>query len=265
MSETESLEDTMTDAARLVEAGHVFSRASVRAYKLLLSISNVRRTIEKTMPFGQHVLELEMTNTVVATLKDSNMSKIFKNPEEMRDERKILEAAKEMTKESMASAGSLVSAASLVFAHAVFDATLFDFCRVTALWSWREWLKIIKDRKVSVAEFDQATKTQTLLNTVDRYLEQLERESVLKKAELLHRIIEPSENYRMTVREYEYSRDRLESIDRARHEAVHQLRFRQGFAEIDAMVDYLLRTVKYFMGLVHYRCGLKIDANVSTD
>jgi hypothetical protein len=66
------------------------------------------------------------------------------------------------------------------------------------------------------------------------------------------------------VREYEYSREKLESIDRARHEAVHRLQFREGFAEIDATIDYLLRTVVYFMGLVHFRYGLKIDPNVST-
>jgi hypothetical protein len=266
MSETESFEDTMTNAARLLEAGHVFSRASVRAFQLLMSIKNVRRTIEKTMPFGQQALELENINAALAIFDDSEMSKIFTNPAEMRQEHKSRELAKRITVESMTSAVNLVSAASLVFAHAVFDATLFDFCRVTALWSWREWLEVIKDRKVSVAEVDQATKSRTLMNTVDKYVEQLERESVLKKADMLHKIIiKPGENYRTTVRQYEYSRDKLELIDRARHEAVHRLRFRQGFTEIDATVDYLLRTVVYFMGLVHRRYGVKIDANVSTD
>src|SRR5262245_3869988 len=134
MSETESFEDTMTNAARLLEAGRVFSRASVRALELLGSITNVRQTIERTMPFGQQALEKENIATVLAILADTEMSKLFKNPEEMRQEHKIVEFAKDATERSMASAGSLVSAASLVFAHAVFDATLFDYCRVTALW-----------------------------------------------------------------------------------------------------------------------------------
>jgi hypothetical protein len=80
------------------------------------------------MPFGHKALELENIDTVLAILEDSKLSKIFKNPEAMRRENKILELAKDATKRSITSAGSLVSAAALVFAHAVFDATLFDYC-----------------------------------------------------------------------------------------------------------------------------------------
>jgi hypothetical protein len=259
----ESFEDTMEAAARMLEASRVFSRGSVRALDLLGSISNVRETIGKTMPFGQTALELENIETVLAILGDRKLSKIFKDPRAMMQGDKYREFAKDITKKAIASAGSLVSAASLVFAHAVFDATLFDYCRVTALCSWRDWLDVVKDRKVSVAEIEGATKFRTLLNSIDKCLEQLEKESVLKKADMLHRIIKPG-NYRPTVREYEYSREKLDSIDRARHEGVHRLQFRQGFAEIDATIDYLRRTVVYFMQLVHFRYGLKVDPNVNT-
>jgi hypothetical protein len=264
MTEAESFEDTVETATRLVEAGRVFSRTSVRAINLLTSIWNVRRTIEKTMPFGQKALELENIDTVLAILEDGKLSKIFKDPEAMRKEHKILEVAQDATERSIASAGSLVSAASLVFAHAVFDATLFDYCRVTALWSWRDWLEVVKERKVSIAEIEGTTKFRTLLNAVDKCLAQLEKESVLKKADMLHRIIKPGD-YRSTVREYSYSQEKLESIDRARHEAVHRLQFGQGFAEIDSTIFYLLQTLFYFMGLVHFRYSLKIDPNVGID
>jgi hypothetical protein len=77
------------------------------------------------MPLGKEALEREHISTVLWMLADS--PEIFKNPEEMRQEHKVLECAEHMTAEAMASSASLVSAASLVFAHAVFDATLFDF------------------------------------------------------------------------------------------------------------------------------------------
>ena len=171
----------------------------------------MRQTIEKTVPLGQEALELENIDTVLAILTDAKLSKIFNDPGAMMQGDKYLEFAKNITEHSIASAGSLVAAASLVFAHSVFDATLFDFCRVTALWSSDDWLEVVRDRKVSVAEIEAATKFRTLLNSIDKCLEQLEKESVLKKADMLHRIIKPG-NYRSTVREYEYSREKLESI-----------------------------------------------------
>jgi hypothetical protein len=80
MSETETFEDTMEKGARLLEAGRVFSRASVRAFQLLGSISNVRQTIKKTVPFGQEALELENIDSVLAILADAKLSKILTIP-----------------------------------------------------------------------------------------------------------------------------------------------------------------------------------------
>jgi hypothetical protein len=132
------------------------------------------------------------------------------------------------------------------------------------LWAWRDWVEIVKDRKVSIGELQDLTKFGALLSLIEKCLAQLEKESILKKADMLHRVIKPG-NYQTTVRDYAYSREKLEEIDRARHEAVHRLQFRQGFADIEKTIDYLRRTVVYFIGLVHFRYALKIDTTVATD
>jgi hypothetical protein len=263
MSEPENLQDTIDSTGRMLEATRLFSRASVRALEFLGTISAARQTVEKTMPFGKEALELENIETVLDMLSDSKLSKIFKDPGAMI-QGQYREFAKNITDKSIASASSLVSAASLVFAHGVFDATLFDYCRVSALSVWRDWLELVKNRKVSIGEVERTTKYRTLLKSVDDYLAHLERESILKKADVLHQVFKPG-NYRTTVRDYAYSRDRLQLIDRARHDAVHRLRFREGFGEIDDTIDYLRKTVVYFMGLLHRRYGLKIDPNANAD
>jgi hypothetical protein len=263
MSEPENLQDTIDSSGRMLEAIRLFSRASVRALEFLGSISAARQTVEKTMPFGKAALELENIQTVLDMLSDGKLSKIFKDPAAMI-QGQYREFAKNITDESIASASSLASAASLVFAHGVFDATLFDYCRVSALWVWKDWLELVKNRKVSIGEVEQATKHRTLLTSVDDYLAQLERESILKKADVLHQVIKPG-NYETTVRDYAYSRDRLQLIDRARHDAVHRLRFREGFGEIDETIEYLRKTVVYFIGLLNHRYGLKMDLNAKTD
>jgi hypothetical protein len=265
MMMTEDFEDTMTEAARLVEASQLFSRASVRAFRLLGSIATMRETIKKTMPLGQEALESQNIETVLGLLADPKSSKIFKDsPEKLMQDEKYVEVAKDMTQRSMGTTTSLVSAAALVFAHAVFDATLFDFCRVTALQSWRDWLEFVKDRKVSVAEIDATTKVRTLLNAVDKHVKRLENESVLTKADMLHQVIKPGKDA-PSVRDYAYSREKLKAMDHARHGAVHRLEFEHGVEEIDATAYYLLQTLLYFMALVNFRYGLKIDANIDSN
>src|SRR5436190_24352095 len=102
MNESESFEDTITTGERLLEAGCVFSRASLRAFQLLGSITNARRAIGKTMPFGQQALEKEHFDFVIAFLEDNETSKIFKNPEEMRQEHNIRALATQVTVQSIA-------------------------------------------------------------------------------------------------------------------------------------------------------------------
>jgi len=83
MNEPEVLDDTMESAGRIVEAMHIFSRASVRALELLGTVSAARQTIEKTMPAGKEALELENIETVLNILSDSKLSEIFKDPAAM--------------------------------------------------------------------------------------------------------------------------------------------------------------------------------------
>ncbi|SRR6266496_2628693 len=263
MPDSENFEDTIDSADRMLKAGRVFSFASTRALQFLGLISGVRDTVEKTMPFGKQALESENVVWILEFLQDPKTAEIFKDPQAMK-KGEYRTFAKDVTERSMVGASNLVAAASLVFAHAVFDATLFDYCRTIALWSWKEWVELVKDRKVSIAEVKESTKYRTLLDSIDKYLSQLERESILKKADTLYRVIRPGD-YASTVREYVYSRERLEAIDRARHEAVHQLRFHKGFEGIEETISYLRKTVVHFMGLIHRRYGLKIDPNVSAD
>src|SRR5215471_2787954 len=190
----ENFKDALTEITRPIEAGKLFSRASLRVLEFLGGISAVRQTVEKAMPFGKDALDLENIETVLRLLSDPKSSKIFKNPKEMVEGKKYVGFAENLTDKLIANANSLVSAAALVFAHAVFDSTLLDYCRVTALQSWRDWLDVVKQRKVSIADIDAATKLQTLLKSVDEHVEQLEKESMLKKADILFSIIKPGKD-----------------------------------------------------------------------
>jgi hypothetical protein len=132
MSVTTDMGDITGVATRMAEAGRMFSRASLRALEFLANISGVRRTVQKTMPFGKGVLQMQNTEMVLAALRNPKLMTIFKDPAAMLKGEKYVEVARDITERSITSASDLVLAASLVFAHAVFDATLFDYCRVTA-------------------------------------------------------------------------------------------------------------------------------------
>jgi hypothetical protein len=93
------------------------------------------------------------------------------------------------------------------------------------------------------------------------FLKQLERESVIKKADILHQVTK-GQHLLPFGGDYQYSRDTLKHLDRQRHEAVHQLKFGSGFPAIEQGNPYLFQTVSYFAALLNGRYGVQIDLSV---
>lgn len=254
----------MTDAeavaARFEEGRVLFSRATFQAQDRFASISNFRRTVNTTMPIARENHEQQQVAFILECLNDPTMAEIFLDREALSQPENCKKAAAAATKRAFESAAAFVDAASLVFAHAVFDATLFDYCRICAFRSPLSFVEILRDRKVQLADSQQLSRPAILWNSIQNYLTQIERESVLKKAQLLHRITQPDESFfRDGPIHFRYSAERLESIDRARHEAVHALQFTSKIADLDDTLLYLLRAVFYFVRILHKRWGLQLD------
>lgn len=257
----------MTDAeeaaARFEEGRVLFSRATFRAQSHFASISNFRRTVNTTMPIGRQQHEQQNIEMILECLNDPGMAEIFLDQEAMSQPENYKKAAADATQRAFESAAAFVDAASLVFAHAVLDATLFDYCRVCALRMPVLFVEMLRDRKVLLEDSQQVSRPTILWNAIQTYLGQVERESMLKKAQLLHRLTTPDETFFADGPiHFTYSVDRLQTIDHARHEAVHGLQFINPIPDLDDTLLYLLRAVFYFLRLLHFRFGLRLDTRL---
>jgi len=163
-----------------------------------------------------------------------------------------------MTEETVRQAQVPVDAASIVFAHSFLDGAAFDYCRVTILVVLRDWESVVDQRQVKLSEVRELGYDQALKRKLDEFLERLERESLLKKADLLFARCQPPEKWSPT-HDYAYDRDRLQRLDDYRHEVIHGERLGKGIGNADAEVDYLMRTVLFLMGLVNLRYKVMIN------
>lgn len=109
-----------------------------------------------------------------------------------------------------------VDGALIVFAHSFLDGALFDYCRVTALVAPRDWESVLDQRQIKISEARELKYEELLRKKLDEYFEQLERESLLKKADLLFARCKPPEKYD-PMHGYKFSRDRLKYLDEYRH------------------------------------------------
>jgi hypothetical protein len=164
---------------------------------------------------------------------------------------------KGMTKATVKYGQVGVDAASIVFAHSFLDGAAFDYCRVTTLIAPRDWEPALDQRQIKLSEIRELGYDAILRMKLDEYLVQLERESLLKKADLLFARCQPPEKW-SPMGNYVYDRDHLKMLDDCRHDIIHGNEITV-INRAHEEVDYLMRTVLFFMGLVNRRYGIQLD------
>jgi hypothetical protein len=106
----------------------------------------------------------------------------------------------------------------------MLDDCAFSFCRVCAIVNIEDWEEGIDGKKVSFQEIRDKGHEAIRGELVGEKLRQLERESLLKKVDLLFTLCPPPEGY-APIGSYTFDRARLLKIDNIRHRIIHETRF----------------------------------------
>lgn len=158
------------------------------------------------------------------------------------------------------SARGATGAAGIIYAHAIVDAALYKLCEISASIDSKSWLPFIKDKRVSFQE-SKADPTQLEQRLMTEFLVQLERESLIKKTDILFKIVRPKST-RGILAGFRYSRERLLGLDQLRHDLVHKMMFCRNIRQPAAKADYLLRAGEFFHNLLARHYGVQ---GVGTD
>lgn len=242
----------MTEAERLFN--QVFKRWSSR----IGFIFSFRRATYEGMQGARNAIEAGNARFVDGLVNGPDYDKIFLNKTGFFEAVPPEKLSRQLTETTVGQAQIAVDAASIVFAHSVLDAAALDYCRVTALAAPGDWESVIDQRQVKLSDLRGANYEQILRKKLDEFFEQLEWESLLKKADYLLARCKPAPNW-SPMNDYIYERDRLKRLDDYRHEVIHGTGPLQGIAAAEEEVDYLTRTVLFFLGLVNLRYGLQLD------
>jgi hypothetical protein len=189
-------------------------------------------------------IELQKIKFVSDMLQSSDYDKILMNKElffKMNPPDKIVQ---DMTEQTIRETEMAMNAASIVFAHSVLDGAALDYCRVTGLVAPRDWESVVENRKLSLAEMRSADYEEALRQKLDEFFAQLERESLLKKAEYLFTRCQPPEKW-SPMNNYAYDKERLERLDRFRHEVIHGESLGKPIANASDEVEYLMKTALF--------------------
>jgi len=240
----------MEDAEKVLN--HIFLRTG-NTWGIITAL---RTTMEAGLPTARAAIEAGNAEFMRRQLSGGQGS-IFVDPSKV-----VSDLAKGMvrgmTDMTLTQARSSMDAASLVFAHSLLDGAALDYCRVTTMVDRSAWEEILKARQVPLHEIKARPFPELVQRQIDDYFETLERESLFRKIDLVYRVCQPKPKTE-TIKGYRFDRERLEKLDRLRHDIIHGAAFGQPIAGIDDELDYMLKTSNHLMVLVAQRFDFKLS------
>jgi hypothetical protein len=246
----------------MATAEDVFSETFGRFIKNWAVITSLRQVAEVALPLAKEALAPIHKDVVEFISTDPQYKKIIVNldgseatwGEELK---KVMRTG--LTESAVTNAKAAIDAASLVFAQSVLDDSALSFLIVCSLARPSDWESIIAEKRVSFASYSEKSPEGVRSEMIQEKLEHLERESLLKKVDLLFTLCKPPKGF-APIKDYEYDRERLEKLDGARHGIIHRNTVGKPLTNLDDDLDFISKTAKFLVALVHEKYGVQINS-----
>jgi len=238
------------------QAEDLFNEVFFRAMAQFGTVDAFRDFFERGLPMAQEETMRENAALLQRVVNDPTYQGIFIKPPK-EPSLSFVEMIRRMSKTLLGNAQARLNAASLVFAHSALDAWVLDLCRVTAMKAPRDWESSVKDKQIALLSVRQSTYESLLDEALRGFFQQLEKESLLKKVDLLFQRCRPEPEWRGQT--YRYDRDRLMRLDTLRHEIIHGDALSGDIPDLRVELLYLRETGMHLMRIVSLRYKVQLD------
>jgi hypothetical protein len=242
-------------------AEDVFSVTFARFMKNWTFIISLRQVGDVALPIAEEALAAIHTDFVERASSDPQYRKLIvklDGSEATWDDttKRLLRTG--MTEGAITNARAAIDAASLIFAQSVLDDCAWSYLKVCSLAAPSDWSPIIAEKKASFASYYGKSHEEIRDEMIQEKLKQLERDSLLKKVDLLFQICSLPSGY-APINNYIYDRERLVRIDDARHGIIHRNDMGKPVINIDDDLDFISKTVNYLMALVNEKYDVQLN------
>jgi hypothetical protein len=226
-----------------------FSKAILRLNQAWALIDSMRLVAAAGIPHARKLVTKRHKSEVAYLAKTGQLQEM---PADLPKMSEIIYEGH--TVKALREAARSVDAASLVFAHAILDDLLTSYLQVTAELKFEFWKRHVAQKKVELGSLSQHSLEEVTRMVVRKELWALGRESLIRRADLLHRICEAPKAFDRSV----YDPDNLARIDKLRHEIVHGDRFGKEITDVENDLQFLRQTCDHFFALMHATFGQRL-------
>jgi hypothetical protein len=248
----------VTEAERRQRAEEIFTDTHSRYMKNWAVITSLRQFRDAGLEGAAQRLTEQHAAFVNLFRTEPEYRRIFTNPEKPISENIAQLLRIKMTEGVINSAHAAIDASSIVMAQSILDDCSWSYLKVCALVAPEDWCGQVDARKIDLKSVRERSYEDLRDGLIQARVDQIERESVLIKIDLLFALCRPPADY-TPLNNYAYDRARLERIDGERHAVIHENGFLMPLPTIEVDLDYISKSAWFVMGLVNQKHGLRIN------
>ena len=241
-----------------------FTKAFSRITRGWAVIGSLRKVALAGMPYAARVVDGQHKSLMADLTASGQLEKFIIGIKDSQDLQKTADFLREkLTEQTLKNASYSVDAASLVFAHTVLDDALNSFLEITSEVARDFWTQRVKKNKIELESLIDRGLDNALSSIIDKEVSTIRRnDSMVKRAELLHAICQPSGGSGHP--HYKFEPEKVREIDKLRQDIVHGELLGGEIPEIEGNLTYLDDTSMYFFVMMHKSFGLRIDPAMLT-
>ncbi|RLA89665.1 MAG: hypothetical protein DRG20_04420 [Deltaproteobacteria bacterium] len=246
---------------KIEEAEKLFSETFITCNVYFSVIFSCREISHLGLPTATIHIYDKYLHFVDKLFNDSQYEKLFTDKQKTFETIGSVEAlAAKTTQEQIKKYKASIDAASLIFARSVIDSAALNYCRCCALVSPQDWEGFVKKKKILIEEVKGRSYDEILNINVENYINSSDRESLLTKIERLFQVCKPSNNF-LSLNNYRFDRNRLQKLDRMRHDIVHKSSSIPLLPQGDNDIWFFWQSTIFLMALVNFKYGLKVNSH----
>jgi hypothetical protein len=165
----------------------------------------------------------------------------------------------ELTETAVKNFRQTLHASTIIFAHSILDAVMFDCVCICGISSPIDWSDAVSNKKITLAEVAKKPYLELLVELVEVDLRRYERESLITKVDRIFQICKPTKQEYLT-NGFRFDRERLVRLDELRHNLVHRPGVEWSFDTIYEDLEFMQRCGLHIFSMIGKRFGLRFSA-----
>jgi hypothetical protein len=210
-----------------------FQNAFAKFFLNVNNLSTFYLTTTDLLRVGKDHVEQKLLQTGKGELEKPEIKQLIGDNPFFQNELITSFILRATAKRSVRISNQVIGSSTLVFAHAILDGILSECCHISFGLSPSDWFPFVDEQKLKVKDLVNAEKV--IHQKAYDFVCQLDRESIARKLDLLHKVCAPKWKGEKLITEWVKTKQ-IDDFDEIRIRAIHQQAFAQKISEVEEQV-----------------------------